>query len=416
MKRGCFCVLGWIASVLFVGGLLYVHYWHLQWRLPVVLLFSAISLGFLLYYVYNAFNNHTKSSLDQYAGRLKLQNKRLLSERIEKVDLLDHLQEGVILIDNALEVVYINAKGNAILAIDNECIGESVFALKSEKNAFLLKHIQSLLHSAKEQHLPLMYTQEKTRKVYELRLCHLEGGRFLVLIDDRSEHHYEDIGRDFIANASHELRTPITIIKGFTETLCDLSQISEAMLEDILEKILRNCERMDNLVKNLLTLADVDHIPKERFQTCDLVALIDNCNQTLLVSHPTVCIESLHSHDIISVLADPDFLELAIMNLLENAVKYSSPQETVCITVILEQEEEGVFLRIQDQGQGIPKQAINHIFRRFYTVDKSHSRQLGGAGLGLSIVQRIIECHKGKITVDSSVGKGSTFTLQFPLP
>jgi len=168
---------------------------------------------------------------------------------------------------------------------------------------------------------------------------------------------------------------------------------------------------MNNLVKNLLTLADLDYLPKARLQECDLVGLIDNCSQTLLTLYPEIQIESLHNQEIISIDGDPDLLELALMNLLENAVKYSSG--AALITVTVEDLPDGVTLSIADRGVGISNDDLENIFERFYTINKSHSRQLGGAGLGLSIVKTIASKHDAEIEVSSKEGEGTVFTLKF---
>lgn len=219
------------------------------------------------------------------------------------------------------------------------------------------------------------------------------------------------VGKDFVANASHELRTPITIIKGFAETMNDLPEISASMLEDFVEKIVRNCHRMDNLVKNLLTLTDLDALPKAKLQDCDIVCLMDNCAHTLLSVYPNTDIEILHNQDVVLVPADPDLLELALMNLLENAAKYSVGDPKISVTI--EKTEEGVDVVIKDKGKGIPAEDLDSIFERFYTVNKAHTRKLGGAGLGLSIVKTIISKHDAQISVFSELGKGTTFTLSF---
>jgi signal transduction histidine kinase len=221
-----------------------------------------------------------------------------------------------------------------------------------------------------------------------------------------------EIGKDFITNASHELRTPITIIKGFAETLQDMPNLPPEMVADITEKIVRSCQRMDLLVKNLLTLADLENLPSLRLQECDLVALLENCQHFLQAAHPAAQLNlEKKKKGNITILADPDILELALMNLLENAVKYSPVPASISISI--EKIKEKVKVCIKDQGIGIPAESLDHIFSRFYTVDKARSRRLGGAGLGLSIVKTIIEKHDGEISVASELGKGSTFTLIF---
>jgi two-component system phosphate regulon sensor histidine kinase PhoR len=241
----------------------------------------------------------------------------------------------------------------------------------------------------------------------------LHAGTILVLQDKSSQQKVVEMGKDFIANASHELRTPITIIKGFAETLQDLPSVSASMLTEITEKIVRNCHRMDTLVKNLLTLSDIEYVPESKFSPCDVVALADNCRHLLLTLSATTRIDVEKSHDEIIIEADPDLLELALMNLLENGVKYSNPPAH--LTIYLKQQGEEVLFAVQDRGIGIPPNDVSHVFERFYTVNKAHTRRLGGAGLGLSIVKTIIEKHEGTVSVASVLGQGTTFTFNIPM-
>jgi signal transduction histidine kinase len=239
------------------------------------------------------------------------------------------------------------------------------------------------------------------------------NGAIVVLQDKTSEFKLLEMGKDFIANASHELKTPITIIRGFAETLQDLPDISKEMLRDITAKIVKTCGRLDKLVKSLLTLSDIENLPLERFHLVDLVAIAENCKHLVAAAHRDARL-TLHSAlNRAPLLADSDLLELALMNLLDNAVKYSpSPAQ---IEIQIAQADSQVCVKIRDQGIGIPEADIPHIFERFYTVDKARSRKSGGAGLGLSIVKTIIEKHGGWVSVESQPGKGSTFTITLPL-
>ena len=319
--------------------------------------------------------------------------------------LFDALQEGVVILDWEGRILEINLKGKKL--IPRVSIGDLFF-----DHSMMSGH-QGLFNNLKETRVNQMTTVCGENRVAHLKLSILEARkRVLVTLIDRYEHYQkEQLGKDFVANASHELRTPITIIKGFAETIYDLPEISEGMLQDFTEKIVRNCERMDNLIKNLLTLADLDYLPKARLQECDLVGLVDNCSQTLLTLYSDIQIESLHNQEMIAIDGDPDLLENAVMNLLENAAKYSNKQALITITV--EDRPDSVALTISDHGVGIPSEDLGKVFDRFYTINKSHSRQLGGAGLGLSIVKTIVSKHDAKIEVSSTVGKGTTFTLTF---
>jgi two-component system phosphate regulon sensor histidine kinase PhoR len=143
-----------------------------------------------------------------------------------------------------------------------------------------------------------------------------------------------------------------------------------------------------------------------------VVAIVETCLQVVLSLYEKAKIQIEKSEESILVAADPDILELAIINLLDNAAKYSPPPAEILVQIA--QTSEDVSITIQDKGIGIPAADLEHIFERFYTVDKAHSRRLGGAGLGLSIVKTIIENHHGVISVKSEMGIGTTFTILLP--
>jgi signal transduction histidine kinase len=239
------------------------------------------------------------------------------------------------------------------------------------------------------------------------------SGAIFVMQDKSSHYKLLEMRKEFIANASHELKTPITIIRGFAEALHDNPDLPPETTEDVTAKIVKNCQRMTNLIKDLLTLSDIENIPHSRLIECDLHEIIEGCCNTLHEIFPTAQFNIHQQPNIDSYLvADPSLMELAMMNLIENAAKYSKPPAIIDIS--LETIGDNITVTIADQGIGIPPADLEHIFERFYTVDKAHSQKLGGSGLGLSIVQTIIHKHFGKISVQSEVGKGTTFTIVLP--
>jgi len=335
------------------------------------------------------------------------QSRTFWTERLEKEAVLASLNEGVVICDGEGRVTKLNSTAAKMFGIACEEVELRRLFEVGDKGE-LVRQCGELLVATLENRIAIsdsFITNSGTHFDLTLTPRPKRPGAILVIRDGNNDHKVEQMGRDFIANASHELRTPITIVKGFAETLQDLPEISEAMLEDITDKIIRNCERMSSLVKSLITLADLDALSKSDFQKNNLVVIVEKCRDTLLSIHPDTAFELTTSSDEILVLCDPHLLELAIMNLLENGVKYSDERAQLSVAL-----EEGK-LSISDKGKGIPEDDLEHIFDRFYTVDKAHSRRLGGAGLGLSIVKRIMDIHSGKISVTSN--GGTTFLLEF---
>ncbi len=357
-------------------------------------------------------------TLNSLSDRISLQMQNITDERSEKEAILESLGEGVIAVDSEMIVRYINFVGSKMIGIPKRhMLGKPFPTIPDKPMILLLERCHHILIACQEKRAILTdsIALGENKKIYFDLIAAPKAqrnGAILVLQDKSSHYRVLEMGKDFVANASHELRTPITIIKGFVETLQDMPELPREMVVDITEKIVRNCQRMDNLVKNLLTLADIENLPKSRFQECDLGLLAENCRQLILTVCETGRIDIEKIKEPVTVFADPDILELAIINLLDNACKYSMP--SAHITVKINQVEEEASVSISDKGIGIPEQDLERIFDRFYTVNKAHSRRLGGAGLGLSIVKTIIEKHDGTISVSSELGVGTTFTVFLP--
>ncbi len=363
---------------------------------------------------------HLAETLNSLSDRIQSQIQSIRQERNEKESIIESLGEGVMAVNKQLHVQYVNFIGAKMLGFSKrQLIGSPIGELIRAAKRPLLEHCRQLLATCQQQNKTITDSIAigDKRKVY-LEIIATpkldKHGAILVIQDNSNHYRVLEMGKDFVANASHELRTPITIIRGFAETILDLPEVSQEMLHDIIEKIVRNCQRMDNLVKNLLTLADIENLPLPNVQKYNLVDLVEECGNNLLSIYPHVDLKIHHTQQKIMANVAPDLLELAISNLLQNAVKYSTPPAH--ITLEIGQEEDEIKIVISDRGIGIPEGDIEHIFNRFYTVNKAHSRKLGGAGLGLSIVKTIIEKHDGAISVTSKLGEGSTFTITLPLP
>lgn len=359
------------------------------------------------------------SILNSLSERVKMQIQNLTEERNEKEAILESLLEGVLAIDHDFRVKYVNFMGSKMLGIPKRYLhGKKLPEQMKQAQKILLKKCRELLQECQNRETVVtdsVFLEDKAKVYIDLIASPISGRRGAIIVMQDKSSHYKvlEIGKDFVANASHELRTPITIIKGFAETLQDLPQITPQMLKEITEKIVRNCERMEKLVRNLLTLADIENLPESRFQDCDIILLIEKVEQMLLYLYPNATISFTNKIDSLVLKADSDLLELALANIFHNAAKYSKGSAKITVSVELIGEE--VKIVICDQGIGIPEADLEHIFDRFYTVDKTHSRRLGGAGLGLSIVKNIIQKHDGMISVTSKVGVGTCFTIFLPL-
>ena len=237
-------------------------------------------------------------------------------------------------------------------------------------------------------------------------------GMVVVLHDITNLQKLENLRREFVANVSHELKTPITSIKGFAETLIEGAKNDEESLNMFLNIILKESNRIESLVMDLL---DLSHIEQQNEITTSYMNLselayttIDNLQNQ--AQNKNITIESKIERDVI-FKANENKIAQVITNLLSNAINYSTNDNKVIVSVY--REGKRVNLEIQDFGIGISAEEQKHIFERFYRVDKARSRDSGGTGLGLSITKHIVESHNGRISVISRLNEGSTFKVTF---
>ncbi len=247
-----------------------------------------------------------------------------------------------------------------------------------------------------------------------------EGGAVIVLNDVTDIEHLENVRRDFVANVSHELKTPIASIKGFVETLLDGAIDDPGDARRFLEIVGRQADRLAAIIEDLLALSRIEqsegvgNLPLDSSRIADIVAaVIADCGPRAAersIQLETVCDES------IIALVNPPLLEQAVINLVDNAIKYSDSGDTVRLdaTIAAGKEGEVLVIRVTDEGTGIEAEHLPRLFERFYRADKARSRKLGGTGLGLAIVKHIVQAHHGSVAVESAPGIGSTFTIRLP--
>ncbi len=242
------------------------------------------------------------------------------------------------------------------------------------------------------------------------------GGLVLVLAEDQTEsRRVDEVKRDFVANTSHELKTPVGALALLAETIEDAADDAEAVRR-FAAKMRQEAQRLTNLVQDLITLSRiqaVEPVPDPRLVDLDTVVAeaIDRCR--MKANARGITLASIGARGL-SVLGDEDLLITALRNLLENAAAYS-PEHTRVVVSTMRTSEGNAELSVADQGIGIPERDLERIFERFYRVDPARSRATGGTGLGLAIVKHVMAAHNGKVTVRSVEGAGSTFTLVIPL-
>lgn len=251
---------------------------------------------------------------------------------------------------------------------------------------------------------------EKLNRFYIISKSPIEKTeeKVFTIFDITSIKKFEEIKRDFVKDASHELKTPITVIKGFIETIED-----EVKNKKYIEIIKRNLDRMINIINDLLTLSKLEDKKDIEIKEFDFKNTLQNVLKLFekkIKDKGLDLILELKSEDT-KILGDEFKIEQVLINLIDNAINYT---DKGFIKISFFKDNENAYFEIEDSGIGIPKEHIDRIFERFYVVDKSRSRKSGGTGLGLSIVKHIILLHKGKIEVKSELGKGTKFKVTIP--
>ncbi|MBI4345441.1 MAG: ATP-binding protein [Elusimicrobia bacterium] len=246
-------------------------------------------------------------------------------------------------------------------------------------------------------------------------------GMTLNLLAERFQHdlselkRLEEVRHEFVSNVSHELRTPLASIKVFAETL-ERPEGTDAERVEFVREISENADRMARLVDDLLSLAALESGKQPpKFERVALTELAGSVAATMkpLAAKKRIVLRLEPLHGFPDVRADRGQLRQMLTNLLDNAIKYTGENGTVRLSA--ERTEGFVAVSVEDNGAGIPPEALPRVFERFYRVDKARSRELGGTGLGLSIVKHLVELHGGAVTVASEVGRGSTFRFTLPI-
>jgi len=258
----------------------------------------------------------------------------------------------------------------------------------------------------------------ETERRWTMAIAPLEGRAFFVRLTDRSEAHAAERMRvDFVANASHELRTPLATLMGYAETLRDEAASLEPETRDrFLSVVHEQAQRMQRLVEDLISLsrivAERFSLPREQLELPVLInAARENCRHVARAQGSEIKVEV--EKDVPSVAGERAQILQLLDNLIGNALRYG--QSGAPVTVSLSREGEMIRLSVRDQGEGIAAEHIPRLTERFYRVDPSRSRALGGTGLGLSIVKHIVERHRGRLVIESELGRGTMVQVLLPV-
>jgi two-component system phosphate regulon sensor histidine kinase PhoR len=371
------------------------------------------------------------SHLTRAIGELEihLRNKidEISTEKEYLQTVLKGMAEGVLVVNDRGHTIMINDALRKLFSLSMEVVDRT--PLEFIRNAELEGAIQEAIRDGKNSsfELTLPFFSGKTFEVNVVGMLPSSEkfhktekgmrGAIAVFHNISRLKELEKVRQDFVANVSHELRTPLTTIKGYAETLLE-GALKEEVAFQFVQVIKRHTDRLTKIVEDLLMLSKIE---TKEFQLKMEVIPVQNLIVDIIdfVKEPAERKKiSLSRNEIpssLAVQADRNHLEQILINLLDNAIKYTPEGGRVIVSVV-EKDSKDIQFSVEDNGIGIPKEDLSRIFERFYRVDKGRSKELGGTGLGLSIVKHLVQAHGGRVWVESQRGKGSTFYFTFPYP
>ncbi len=360
-------------------------------------------------------------TLNRMAEQLEDRITREIRLRREHEAIIASMKDGVLALDREGSVLGLNGAAAQMLGLSRE--DSPGYRLLDRVRLPALEHfVEDALGSEGVVEAELTFPGPADR-IYQIRSAPLMGehdrriGSVIVLHDATEVRRHERARRDFVANASHELRTPITAIRGYAETLEEEAADDPETVRRFARVIRNHAARLENLAADLTLLARLEHLEEKGTLDREIVLVGDLLDAAVSLIEPKAHerrqrIEKVCPQDL-RLFVSGSLVEQAVANLLDNAVKYSP--EGGRILVEAGRTDQDVFIRVQDWGCGIEARHLSRLFERFYRVDTARSRVEGGTGLGLSIVKHVAQVHGGRVTVESAPGEGSVFTLLFPI-
>ena len=388
--------------------------------LAIPLIYSYINLAHLLKYTVDDSietmplpSGYFEDALSRLQRLVRNLKQRILSVEKQHNRFIEAFQaspNGILMLDDEDQIEWCNA------------IAERFFGLNFKRDVlqrinFLIRRpefVQYLYKRQFDEPLLLERMGPAANLSLMLQAFPFGGNRHLLLIQDVTDLQKADaMRRDFVANVSHEMRTPITVLMGFLETIQSL-ELDKAQQDQYFEMMMSQAQRMKSLVEDLLTLANLEAnslpAPMQNIQMQTVMALLKNDAEALSKGCHTFNFEIATERNL---LGEEREILSAFGNLVSNAIRYTPDVGSISAIWRINEREEGEFV-VTDTGPGIASEHLLRLTERFYRVDRSRSRDTGGTGLGLAIVKHIASRHQAQLIIESTPGKGSTFTLRFP--
>ena len=332
--------------------------------------------------------------------------------------IMQSVSHGILAIDTRGKILLINDLAKKMVEGDSYVTAEGKNIRQFIKNELIL---ESVLHNMCSEHSTIIQKNIKNDIIYKIKIdpVHFEDTDavigFIINIENITEYaKLENMRKEFVANVSHELKTPITSIQGFIETLKMTDNLDEDTKNRFLTIIENEATRLTRLIDDILLLSTIENKTKKKVEKVDLFEVFEEVHEVInyIAKKKNIKVKYDFENKDIDLWEYSGYIRQILLNIISNAKKYTGENGKVSIKQYIKSEK--VFIEVKDNGIGIPEEDIERIFERFYRVDKARSRSVGGTGLGLAITKHMVKALNGNIRVESELGVGSKFIIELP--
>lgn len=346
--------------------------------------------------------------IDYHQKELAKQEALLNQKRDEFDTIISKIKEGIILVDAQCRVISINSAAQELFQTDQSCLGNDI--LQITRDLSFNHWLESGLQGNKQEGV-LQFDQESYKVLIRPILSNgVVTGLVVLLVDVTEQLQIEKLRHEFTANVSHELKTPLHVISGYSEMLVN-GLVSSNDIPHFAGKIYNESQRMVQLVEDIINLSHLDETDQVPMEKLDIYAIAQNVLESLSTKASQHQIDLHLKGQSTTITGNSALIHSVLYNLCDNAITYNRDKGAVDVTI--SSNEDNVFLEVKDTGIGISKEEQERIFERFYRIDKSRSRKLGGTGLGLSIVKHALKLHDASIHIQSQLNHGTRMLLTF---
>lgn len=344
--------------------------------------------------------------------------KDITNKNIQLKSIMQSVSHGILAIDTKGRILLINELAKKMVEGDELLLPEGKSIRQFIKNKVVLESILSNMSSENS-----VVVQKNISKdvIYKIKIDPVYFKNtdavigFIINIEDVTDYvKLENMRKQFVANVSHELKTPLTSIKGFVETLKMTEDLDVDTKNRFLGIIENETTRLSRLIDDILLLSTVENKVKKKVEKVDLFEIFEEVHEIVgyIAKNKNIKIDYQFENEDVDLWEYSGYIRQILLNIIENAIKYTGQNGKVKVRQYVKQDK--VFIEIQDNGIGIPKEDIDRVFERFYRVDKARSRSVGGTGLGLAITKHMVKALNGNIKLESELGVGSKFTIELP--